>query len=301
MWHLSDSCSYIESTGWELLHTADAGREDWLYGAYRMGKQAIDAGGNTAYVIPSDQPDFPTATKMVNVLRQADIEVEQAQTGVQGRRQVLPGGQLHRPRGAAVPGRRGRPDQPADLPRPAQPRRHAGAARTTWPAGRCRTRWASRSTRSTQAIIANTKPVDTGARAGLQRAAAAPGYAYALDPRVNDSYTAAMSAAEGGRDGHPHDRAPCTTDQGTWPAGTFLVTPRAGADQRIKAQAKQLGLTVASVATMPAGDGAAHAPAGRALPRLARQLRRGLDPLRASTRSRSRTSSCTTPTCAPAT
>ena len=44
-----------------------------------------------------------------------------------------------------------------------------------------------------------------------------------------------------------------TTDKGSWPAGTFLVTPRAGADQRIKAQAKQLGLTVASVAAMPTG------------------------------------------------
>ena len=44
-----------------------------------------------------------------------------------------------------------------------------------------------------------------------------------------------------------------TTDKGSWPAGTFLVTPRAGADQRIKAQAKQLGLTVASVAAMPSG------------------------------------------------
>ena len=106
MWHLSDSCSYIESTAWELLHTADVGRENWLYGQYRMGKQAIDAGGDTAYVIPSDQPDFQTATKMVNVLRQGDVEVEQAPVGVQGGRQVLPGGQLHRPRGAAVPLRR---------------------------------------------------------------------------------------------------------------------------------------------------------------------------------------------------
>ena len=42
-----DSCSYIESTAWELLHTADVGRENWLYGQYRMGKQAIDAGGDT--------------------------------------------------------------------------------------------------------------------------------------------------------------------------------------------------------------------------------------------------------------
>ena len=45
-----------------------------------MGKQAIDAGGDNAYVIPSDQPDFQTAIKMVNVLRQADLDVEQAQS-----------------------------------------------------------------------------------------------------------------------------------------------------------------------------------------------------------------------------
>ena len=128
MWHLSDSCSYIESTAWELLHTADVGRENWLYGQYRMGKQAIDAGGDTAYVIPADQPDFQTAVKMVNVLRQGDIEVEQAQSAFKVGDKTLPGGQLRRPRGAAVPRRRRRPDEQADLPGPAQPGRHARAA-----------------------------------------------------------------------------------------------------------------------------------------------------------------------------
>jgi hypothetical protein len=89
--------------------------------------------------------------------------------------------------------------------------------------------------------------------------ATAPAAAYAIDPRVNDGYTAVLALLKAGET-VTRTTAPVTTDKGSWPAGTFLVTPRAGADQRIKAQAKQLGLTVGSVATMPSATVAVALP-----------------------------------------
>src|SRR3954451_13456344 len=216
-----------------------------------MGKQAIDAGGDAAYVIPSDQPDFQTATKMVNVLRQADLDVEQAQSAFKVGDKTYPAGSFvlreAQPFRADVvdlmnpqtyPDRRnpdGTPERPYDM------------AGWTLPF-----QMGVEFDKVTQSFIANTKPVDTAAVPPFTVPATAPATAYALDARVNDSYTAVLALLEAGET-VTRTTAAVTTDKGSWPAGTFMVTPRAGADQRIKAQAKQLGLTVASVAAMPSG------------------------------------------------
>jgi hypothetical protein len=102
-----------------------------------------------------------------------------------------------------------------------------------------------------KAFLVNSKPVDTAPVPAFRMPAAAPGYAYALDPRVNDSYSAAMQLLKAGET-VTRTTGAVQTDQGTWPAGTFLVGVRPGADTRVQAQAKRLGLTVASVATAPA-------------------------------------------------
>ncbi|WP_051323818.1 M14 family metallopeptidase [Candidatus Solirubrobacter pratensis] len=257
-WHLSDSCGYIESTGWEYLHTADTDRENWLYGAYRMGKQAIDAGGDNAYIIPSDQADFATATKMVNVLRQADVEVEQAQSAFTAGGKTYPAGSFivreAQPFRADVvdlmnpqtyPDRRnpdGSPEAPYDM------------AGWTLPY-----QMGVKVEKVEKSFLVNAKPVDTAAVPAFRMPATTPGYAYALDPRVNDSYTAAMQLLKAGET-VTRTTSAVQTDQGTWPAGTFLVGVRAGADTRIKAQAKQLGLTVAAVASAPANAVSVGAP-----------------------------------------
>jgi hypothetical protein len=250
-WHLSDSCGYIESTGWAYLHTADTDRENWLYGQYRMGKQAIAAGGDAAYVIPSDQADFATATKMVNALRQADVEVEQAQSAFAAGDKTYPAGSFivreAQPFRADVvdlmnkqtyPDRRnpdGTPEAPYDM------------AGWTLPY-----QMGVKVDKVDKAFLVNSKPVDTAPVPAFRMPAAAPGYAYALDPRVNDSYSAAMQLLKAG-DTVTRTTSAVQTDHGTWPAGTFLVGVRPGADARVQAQAKRLGLTVASVASAPAG------------------------------------------------
>jgi hypothetical protein len=250
MWHLSDSCGYIESTGWEYLHQADVDRENWLYGQYRMGKDAIAAGGNTAYVIPSDQADFQTATKMVNVLREADIEVEQAKSAFAVGGKTYPAGSFivreAQPFRADVvdlmskqsyPDRRnpdGSPEAPYDM------------AGWTLPY-----QMGVEVDKVDKSFLVNSAPVDTAAVPAFRMPGAAPKFAYALDPRVNDSYTAAMQLLEAGESVW-RTTGTVATDQGAWPAGTFLIGVRPGADTRIKAQAKQLGLTVAGVDAQPA-------------------------------------------------
>lgn len=102
MWHLRDSLEYEISANMAILDYASRYRERLLFDFYRAGRNSIERGrmdhwtrypskleehGADAlkkpelrdarmYVIPSDQPDFPTAAKFVERLMQCGIEVE---------------------------------------------------------------------------------------------------------------------------------------------------------------------------------------------------------------------------------
>lgn len=75
---------YSVSANLAVLDIASRGREQWLHGIYRMGRDAIEAAGAEpgsepiAYVVPVDQPDFPTAAKFVEALRRGGITVHRA-------------------------------------------------------------------------------------------------------------------------------------------------------------------------------------------------------------------------------
>ncbi len=74
---------YSVSANRAVLAAASRDRERWLYGIYRMGRDAIDAGrvgsgGPRAYVLPADQPDFPTAGRFVDALLKAGVVVHRA-------------------------------------------------------------------------------------------------------------------------------------------------------------------------------------------------------------------------------
>ncbi|WP_432992478.1 M14 family metallopeptidase [Dactylosporangium sp. CA-233914] len=248
-WHLSQSCAYIETTEWALLRAADLDREQWLYGSYRMGKQAIAAGGDTAYVIPADQADFPTATKMVNVLRKGNIRVEVAKSSFTvGNRQYPSGSfivreaQPYRPdvvdllNPQTYPDRRnpdGSPERPYDM---------AG--------------WTLQYQMGVTVDKVNTKlnvktaAVDTAA-VPQSTIPAKAGYAYALDARQNDSFTAVNNLLQAGQKVTRTTQA-VKTSLGEWPAGTFLIQSRTGTDAAVKQQALKLGITVAAVDTAPA-------------------------------------------------
>ena len=257
-WHLSDSCSYIESSSWQYLNDAATDRQNWLYGIYRMGAQSIAAGGDKAYIIPSDQSDFATATKMVNTLRWADIEVEQAQAAFKVGDTTYPSGsfivreaQPFRPDVVDLLNKQTYPDRRNPDGSPEAPYDMAG---WTLPF-----QMGVKVDKVDQSFIVNSKPVDTAAVPAYRMPTATPAFAYALDSRVNDSYTAAMAMLRAGETVE-RTTGPVTTDRGSWPAGTFLIKVRPGADTRLKAQAQKLGLTVGSVASQPAGDVALTEP-----------------------------------------
>ena len=75
---------YSVSANRAVLDAAARSREQWLYGAYRMGRDAIEAGSRAsgadprAYILPADQPDYPTAGKFVDALLKAGVAVERA-------------------------------------------------------------------------------------------------------------------------------------------------------------------------------------------------------------------------------
>lgn len=110
-WHFKQSIDYSLTANWAVLDIASRHREQFLYNIYKMGRNAIDKGSRDtwtdyprriaevkksaspsfaalrlpelrdprAYILPADQPDFPTVVKFVNTLRQNGITIHQAQ------------------------------------------------------------------------------------------------------------------------------------------------------------------------------------------------------------------------------
>ncbi|HEX6463758.1 MAG TPA: M14 metallopeptidase family protein, partial [Vicinamibacterales bacterium] len=116
IWHFRQSVDYSMTASRAVMDIASRERENLLYNFYRMGKNSIERGerdswtttyhrvaaAETAvgaqgtpeqfkqllrnpeqrdprgYVIPSDQPDFPTATKFINTLIKNGITIQRA-------------------------------------------------------------------------------------------------------------------------------------------------------------------------------------------------------------------------------
>ena len=95
------------------------------------------------YIIPSDQPDFLTATKFVNALLKTGITVQRATRAFTVGRQAVSGRLVRREDGAGVPAARARHVRAAGSPERLPVSRAARRCRrTTTPAGRSRSRWA---------------------------------------------------------------------------------------------------------------------------------------------------------------
>ena len=98
-WHFRQSVDYSLTANRAVLDVASRYRDALLLNAYRMGRNAIDAGSRDSwiasprrssadrdpaaraprgYILPSDQPDFPTAAKLVDALLKAGIAVHRA-------------------------------------------------------------------------------------------------------------------------------------------------------------------------------------------------------------------------------
>ncbi len=256
-WHLRDSCGYMVTASMAVLDIAAKRRQEWLYDVYQMGRDAIKAGANEAYVVSAEQWDAGTAVKLVNVLRWGGVEIERATAPfmLAGRSYpagsfVIRGGQPFRPyltdllNPQKYPDMRlypgGPPDRPYDI--------------TGW-------------TLSHQMGVKVDKLTADGIGApggsGFEKIdwaavppgsiAGAPKVAYALDPRANDAFTAVNRLLKAG-DAVYRATAPVTVGGQRWPAGAFLIPAANDVQSRLGPAAKSLGLTVASVDEAPAAE-----------------------------------------------
>ncbi|MEV0086455.1 M14 metallopeptidase family protein [Saccharopolyspora sp. NPDC050642] len=253
-WHLRDSCEYMATTSMAMLDVASEKRDEWLRGIYRMGRAAIDAGANESYVIPADQTDFPTAVKLVNVLRMGGIEVERATApfSVQNRTYpagsfIVRGAQAFRPyltdllNAQVYPNREQYPGGPPDAPYDI----------TGWTLPM---QMGVQVDKHAQRVPAVGEPVD---RAAPPRGRISEKPVLALDPRVNDS-VAAVNALLGRGASIARSTTPVATDAGEWPAGTFLMS---NADRaKVAEVADRFGLVVAGADRLPEGTKALTAP-----------------------------------------
>jgi hypothetical protein len=77
-WRLRDIVDYELSLTFSLLETAATFKEELLYNYYLMGKRAVELGkkGNPyAIIIPRDQNDHVTVSRMIEILQEGAVEV----------------------------------------------------------------------------------------------------------------------------------------------------------------------------------------------------------------------------------
>ena len=221
-----------------------------------MGRDAIVANTDEAFLIPADQWDPGTAVKLVNVLRLGGVDVERATTrfvvGGAGGTTYAPGTFIIR--GAqpfepyvkdlltpqAYPDIRVSPGGP-----PKQPYDITGWT-LSYQMGVKVARVHERLTVATDAI--DVAPVPRGSLAALAEPATAR---YAIDPRANDAFIAVNRLM---KTGHTvsRARAPLPVNGTTWPPGAFLVDvgsrgsrgPGDPGDQDTKARLEQLATSL---------------------------------------------------------
>lgn len=257
-WHLSQSCDYIKTASWAMLRVASDDREALLTGVAKMARDGARNGAGTTYVIPADQADFPTATKLVDKLRWNNIQVEKAVSAFRVGERTYPAG--------SYLVREGQPYRAAVLDL-LNPQRYPD--RRLYPGGPLEPPYDITGYTLSFQMGVTVDKLDEPVRARTVRVdwptvpkgvvAGAPRYAYALDPRVNDSATAVNALLAAG-DKVSRSTGEVTTRTGKLPAGTFLVTRGTGTDKRVTDLATRLGLSIAAVDAKPAKVTALAAP-----------------------------------------
>ena len=94
-WHLRDAVDYILSASMSLVETAAMHKEDLLYNFYKMGRDAVEAhrpGDPFAFVIPSQQTDYPTTLRMLEILQFGGAEIHRATEAFAGDGANFPAG-----------------------------------------------------------------------------------------------------------------------------------------------------------------------------------------------------------------
>ena len=195
------------------------------------------------YIIPSDQPDFLTATKFVNALIKSGIAVHRAT-----RRSPWPARPTRRaPTWSRRRRRSGRTCSTCSSRRTTRTTSPIRAARpgrrTTTPAGRWPSRWAWSSTACSTASTARSKRSHglAKSRSGKSRRRQR-GARLSAQPRVNDAFIAVNRLLKAGEDVY-WLKPPFKADGKTYPAGTIYIPAKPSTAVAAREGGQELGVT----------------------------------------------------------
>ena len=205
------------------------------------------------YIIPSDQPDFLTATKFVNALIKNGITIHRATAAFTRRRQVVSGRLVRREDGAGVPPARARhvraAGSPERLPVSGRPADSAVRQRRLDARLSDGRQVRPRSRRLRRTVREGDRADQTPAPGQVTERPAPPAI---VQPRAERRVHRGQPAAEDGDevycDGRPHagraaDRRP----------GTMYVTAKPPTAAVLKKAATDLGITFTAVTQRPLG------------------------------------------------
>ena len=248
-WRFGDSCDYMVSASMAVLDIAARQRADWLFDGYQMGRDAIGAGADEAYLVSPEQWDAGSAARMIDALRIGGLEIERAIEPFTAAGRAFPPGTF------VIRGAQAFRAYATDLlnPQVYPDRRHYPGGPPARPYDV--TGWTLpyqmgvEVHRTDERISVRTEPVEAVgppyvALPGAARAA------FALDPRANATFTLVNRLLTAGeRVWRAAD--PLEAGGVAWPAGAFLVDARPGTHARLAEAARALGVTAVALDALP--------------------------------------------------
>ncbi|MDY3562859.1 M14 family metallopeptidase [Gemmata sp. JC673] len=298
-WHFRQSVEYSVTANRAVLDYASRHREPLLYNIWLMGKNAIERGGKDswtvtpkvvaaakggrgtdayqkffrdpakrdarAYVIPSDQPDFLTATKFVNTLTGTGVSVHRA-TGAftTGGKKYPPGSyvvksaQAFRAHVLDMFEPQDHPDDFAYPGAPPTPPYDAAGYTLAFQMGVQFDRVLDAVTGPFEELK-NEIPPPPAQVVDADRAVG-----FFLHPRTNDAFRAVNQLLAAGEEVRRLTK-PVAVGGVKHPAGMFFVTKKAGTQKRLEVIAKALGTRFVGSPEAPGVEAVALKPARVAL------------------------------------
>ncbi len=250
-WSLRDIVDYEYIITFALLDACADMRENMLSGIYAVNKRTVEkgrAGNPSAVIIPADQHDAPTVVKLLQILNRGGLKIDRATSpftadgiGYPAGTYIIPMAQVFRNYAKDLL-------EPQVYPTDIPPYDVTG--------------WSLGMQMGVETIFVNDlfdyrgEPV--GAAPMPPGGISGRGDTFLLDPRSNDSFTAALRLL---RAGHEVGRSSEPIEAGgtILPSGAFVVSG-SGARADVESAAAELGLAVRSVSRATADITLARAP-----------------------------------------
>ncbi len=250
-WSLRDIVDYEYIITFALLDACADMRENMLSGIYVVNKRTVEkgrAGSPSAVIIPADQHDAPTVVKLLQTLNMGGLKIDRARSAFTADGVQYPAGTYVIPMAQVFRNYAKDLLEPQVYPTDIPPYDVTG--------------WSLGMQMGVETIFVDdlfdydgdpvgAAPMPPGGITGR-------GDVFLLDPRNNDSFTAALRLL---RAGHEVGRSsePITAGDTILPSGVFVVSG-SGARSDVEAAAAELGLTVRAVSRASADITLTRAP-----------------------------------------